>query len=228
MSKTSNQLAKTSGVTFNKTDAERIASAVVSVEDGARVSSGRTATPNASSPITKLFVVTSSISCGTMEGTPARWVQCESNEGECGYKVEEIPEAESVDLVDNSMVFHKVASSTTEVRYVEAKWVPAFDATKKKSAGFWQITNVIFCDGCPSADCAQGDGACSSSTLQIGKTTSTWSINSEATIDTWIRNSDGDMEKGEGSFTAYNVFAEVKAGKFVACLSCFLIAAQCD
>lgn len=227
MSKTSNQLAKTPIVSFNKADAERIAAAVVAIEEGSRISAGRTATPNASSPIAKLFVVTSSVSCGTMQGTPARWVQCEEAGG-CGYNIEEIPEAESVELVDNSMVFHKVSSSTTEVRYVEAKWVPAFDATKKKSAGFWQITNVIYCNGCPSDDCEPEDGACSSSTLQIGKTTSTWSIDSEATLDAWIRNADGDMEKGDGTFTAYNVFAEVESGKFVACLSCFLIAAQCE
>ena len=227
MSKTSNQLAKTSGVSFNKTDAERIAAAVVAVEDGGRVSLARTATPNPSRVLTKLFIVESSVSCGKMQGTPARWVECET-EGGCGYNIEEIPRAESVELVDNSMVFSTVPSSENKVRYVEAKWVPAFDAAKKGSAGFWQITNVIYCNGCPSDDCEQEDGACSSSTLQIGKTSSTWSINSEATLDTWIRNADGEMEKGEGTFTAYNLFAEVESGKFVACLSCFLIAAQCE
>ena len=57
MSKTSNQLAKTAGVSFNKTDAERIAAAVLSVEDGGRVSMGRNANPNFSLPITKLFII---------------------------------------------------------------------------------------------------------------------------------------------------------------------------
>ena len=65
-------------------------------------------------------------------------------------------------------------------------------------------------------------------TLQIGKTTAEWGINTEATLDVWIRNADGNMEKGTGTFTAYNLFADVAADKFVGCMSGFLIAAQCD
>ena len=65
-------------------------------------------------------------------------------------------------------------------------------------------------------------------TLQIGKTTAEWEINTEATLDVWFRNADGDMEKGTGTFTAYNLFADVADNKFVGCMSGFLIAAQCD
>ena len=70
----------------------------------------------------------------------------------------------------------------------------------------------------------KGGGA----TLQIGKTTAEWDINTEATLDVWVRNADGNMEKGTGTFTAYNLFADVAADKFVGCMSGFLIAAQCD
>ena len=67
-------------------------------------------------------------------------------------------------------------------------------------------------------------------TLQIGKTKpgQAWSINSEATLDVWFRNEAGDMEKGTGEFTAYNLFADIEADKFVACLSGFLLAAECS
>ena len=70
-------------------------------------------------------------------------------------------------------------------------------------------------------------------TLQIGKTTSEWTKGTEATIDVWKRNADGDMEpvtKDDGTpltFTAYNCFASIEADKFVGCLNGFLISAEC-
>ena len=78
----------------------------------------------------------------------------------------------------------------------------------------------------------KGGGA--GATLQIGKTTASWGINTEATLDVWVRNADtGDMEpvtKDDGTavtFTAYNTFADIDDDKFVGCMSGFLIAAQC-
>ena len=65
-------------------------------------------------------------------------------------------------------------------------------------------------------------------TLQIGKTTAAWAKGTEATLDVWKRNAAGDMEKGTGTFTAYNLFADVAADKFVGCLSGLLAAAECD
>ena len=71
-------------------------------------------------------------------------------------------------------------------------------------------------------------------TLKIGKTNGPWLKGSADTLEMWLRNKDGDMEKflkKDGTpftFDAYNLFADVEAGKFVACLSNFLIAAECD
>ena len=71
-------------------------------------------------------------------------------------------------------------------------------------------------------------------TLKIGKTTAEWTKGTEATLEAWKRNASGDMEKVEKEdgtpveFTAYNLFADVAAGKFVGCLSGQLIAAECD
>ena len=65
-------------------------------------------------------------------------------------------------------------------------------------------------------------------TLQIGKTTAEWTKGTDATIDVWKRNADGDMEKGTGTFTAYNLFADVAADKFVGCMSGYLVSAECD
>ena len=66
-------------------------------------------------------------------------------------------------------------------------------------------------------------------TLQIGKTKAdqAWAINTEATLDVWVRNAAGDMEKGTGEFTAFNCFASIEAEKFVGCLNGFLISAEC-
>ena len=70
-------------------------------------------------------------------------------------------------------------------------------------------------------------------TLQIGKTTAEWTKGTEATLDVWKRNAAGDMEavtKDDGTavtFTAYNLFADVAADKFVGCLNGFLISAEC-
>ncbi len=64
-------------------------------------------------------------------------------------------------------------------------------------------------------------------TLKIGKTTAEWAKGTDATVDVWKRNADGDMEKGEGTFTAYNCFATIEADKFVGCLNGFLISAEC-
>lgn len=77
---------------------------------------------------------------------------------------------------------------------------------------------------------AKRQPAVAGATLQIGKTKpgQVWTINSEATLDVWFRNAAGDMEKGTGEFTAFNLFAEVAADKFVGCLSGFLISAECD
>ena len=68
------------------------------------------------------------------------------------------------------------------------------------------------------------------STLQIGKTKpgQVWSINSEATLDVWVRNAAGNMEKGTGEFKAFNIFAEVAADKCVGCLDGYLISAECN
>ena len=63
--------------------------------------------------------------------------------------------------------------------------------------------------------------------LRIGKTTEAWAINTEATLDVWVRNAAGNMEKGTGEFTAYNCFASIEADKFVGCLNGFLISAEC-
>ena len=70
-------------------------------------------------------------------------------------------------------------------------------------------------------------------TLKIGKTTAEWAKGTDATIDVWKRNTDGDMEaatKEDGTpltFTAYNCFATIEADKFVGCLSGFLVSAEC-
>lgn len=67
-------------------------------------------------------------------------------------------------------------------------------------------------------------------TLRIGKTKAgqAWAINTEATLEVWVRNADtGNMEKGTGEFTAYNCFASIEADKFVGCLNGFLISAEC-
>ena len=68
-------------------------------------------------------------------------------------------------------------------------------------------------------------------TLRIGKTKAgqAWAINTEATLDVWVRNADtGNMEKGTGEFTAYNLFADVAADKFVGCIGQYLVSAECD
>ena len=70
----------------------------------------------------------------------------------------------------------------------------------------------------------KGGGA----TLQIGKTTAEWTKGTEATLDVWKRNAAGDMEKGTGTFTAYNLFADVAADKFVGCIGSWLVSAECD
>ena len=73
-------------------------------------------------------------------------------------------------------------------------------------------------------------------TLRIGKTKAgqAWAINTEATLEVWVRNADtGNMEaatKEDGmplTFTAYNCFASIEADKFVGCLNGFLISAEC-
>lgn len=65
-------------------------------------------------------------------------------------------------------------------------------------------------------------------TLQIGKTTAEWTKGTEATLDVWKRNAAGDMVPGTGTFTAYNLFADVAADKFVGCIGQFLASAECD
>ena len=70
----------------------------------------------------------------------------------------------------------------------------------------------------------KGGGA----TLQIGKTKAAWTKGTEATLDVWKRNAAGDMEKGTGTFTAYNLFADVAADKFVGCIGTWLVSAECD
>ena len=70
-------------------------------------------------------------------------------------------------------------------------------------------------------------------TLKIGKTTAEWVKGTDATLEVWKRNEAGDMEavaNEDGTavtFTAYNLFADVESDKFVACLSGYLIAAEC-
>ena len=63
--------------------------------------------------------------------------------------------------------------------------------------------------------------------IQIGKTTAEWTKGTEATIDVWKKDGAGGMEKGEGTFKAYNVFVDVEADKFVACVGGWLVAAEC-
>ena len=75
----------------------------------------------------------------------------------------------------------------------------------------------------------KGGGA----TLKIGKTTAKWTKGTDATLEAWNRNAAGDMEKvkkEDGTpveFEAYNLFAAIEPGKFVACLNGFLISAEC-
>ena len=64
--------------------------------------------------------------------------------------------------------------------------------------------------------------------IQIGKTTAEWTKGTEATIDVWKKDGAGGMEKGEGTFKAYNVFVDVEADKFVACVGGWLVAAECE
>jgi len=68
----------------------------------------------------------------------------------------------------------------------------------------------------------------SGATLQIGKTTAEWTKGTDATVEVWKRNAAGDMEKGTGTFTAYNLFADVAADKFVGCIGSWLVSAECD
>ena len=71
-------------------------------------------------------------------------------------------------------------------------------------------------------------------TLQIGKTTAEWTKGTDATLDAWRRNEAGGMEavtKEDGTavtFTAYNLFADVAADKFVGCIGKYLVSAECD
>ena len=68
----------------------------------------------------------------------------------------------------------------------------------------------------------------------IGKTTENWDKNTEAVLECWMRNADGDMvqvkkeDDTPTTFEAYNLFADVAADKFVGCLSNFLISAECS
>jgi len=64
--------------------------------------------------------------------------------------------------------------------------------------------------------------------IQIGKTTAEWAKGSEATIDVWKKDGDGNVVKGEGTFKAYNLFVDVEADKFVACVGGWLVAAECE
>lgn len=69
--------------------------------------------------------------------------------------------------------------------------------------------------------------------IQIGKTTAEWEQGTEATIDVWKKDGAGGMEpslKADGTaitFKAYNLFVDVEAIKFVACVGGWLVAAQC-
>ena len=70
--------------------------------------------------------------------------------------------------------------------------------------------------------------------IQIGKTTAEWAKGSEATIDVWKKDGAGGMEaslKEDGTaitFKAYNLFVDVEADKFVACVGGWLVAAECS
>ena len=67
----------------------------------------------------------------------------------------------------------------------------------------------------------------SGTSIQIGKTTAKWEQGTEATIEVWKKDGAGGMEKGEGTFKAYNLFVDVEAIKFVACVGGWLVAAEC-
>ena len=70
--------------------------------------------------------------------------------------------------------------------------------------------------------------------IQIGKTTAAWTKGTEATIEVWKKDGAGGMEPSlkEDStaiaFTAYNLFVDVEADKFVACVGGWLVAAECE
>ena len=68
----------------------------------------------------------------------------------------------------------------------------------------------------------------SGTSIQIGKTTTEWTKGTEATIDVWKKDGAGGMVKGEGTFKAYNLFVDVEAVKFVACVGGWLVAAECS
>ena len=63
--------------------------------------------------------------------------------------------------------------------------------------------------------------------IQIGKTTAEWTKGTEATIEVWKKDGAGNVVKGEGTFKAYNLFVDVEADRFVACVGGWLVAAEC-
>ena len=73
----------------------------------------------------------------------------------------------------------------------------------------------------------------SSTSIQIGKTKAKWEKGDEATIDVWKKDGAGGMEpslKEDGTaitFKAYNLFVDVEAIRFVACVGGWLVAAEC-
>jgi len=74
----------------------------------------------------------------------------------------------------------------------------------------------------------------SSTSIQIGKTKAKWEKGDEATIDVWKKDGAGGMEpslKEDGTaitFKAYNLFVNVEAKSFVACVGGWLVAAECE
>ena len=116
MAKGPNQKAKTRTVVFNQDDADRIASAVISIEEGPRYAVGRTADRMPPSNPTVLFKLEGELNpCGWSSGKVARWQKCGEEEGEgegCGWKIVVVDkESEPVELLDNSQQFHKAKAA---------------------------------------------------------------------------------------------------------------------
>ena len=60
--------------------------------------------------------------------------------------------------------------------------------------------------------------------LQIGKTTAAWTKGTTATIDVYAK---GDRTATGDTAEVFNLFADIEAGKWVAFISGYLVAAEC-
>ena len=62
-------------------------------------------------------------------------------------------------------------------------------------------------------------------TLQIGKTTAAWTKGTTATIAVYAK---GDQSATGDTADVFNLFADIEADKWVAFISGYLVAAECD